>query len=161
MEIILTQVTKKEHLVDQAAVEEEMVDLQVQVFNQTNLEILEHMVLVILEQAEQLLTLLDMVVAVVELAAQGQARLEEQEKRYLHSLVTLEILDLTLEEELVVETHHKADHQQEMLATQEVELQQETNLILMVKLTLEVVEKEQPLALLEDHLLEMVKVDLV
>ena len=73
----------------------------------------------------------------------------------------LEILDLTLEGDLVVETHHKADHQQEVLATQEVELQQEINLILMVKLTLEVVEKDKPLALLEDHLLERVKVDLV
>tara|TARA_R100000322_G_C5322859_1_gene161033 strand:- start:109 stop:519 length:411 start_codon:yes stop_codon:yes gene_type:complete len=132
VEIILTQVTKKEHLVDQAAVEEEMVDLQVQVFNQTNLEILEHMVLVILEQAEQLLTLLDTVVAVVEPAAEDQAQLEEQEKLYLRFLVILEILDLILEEDLVVDFRHKVDRQQEVLDHQKEEPEQEINLTEMV-----------------------------
>jgi hypothetical protein len=132
VEIILTQVTKKEHLVDQAAVEEEMVDLQVQVFNQTNLEILEHMVLVILEQAEQLLTLLDTVVAVVEPAAEDQAQLEEQEKLYLRFLVILEILDLILEEDLVVDFRHKVDRQQEVPGHQKEEPEQEINLTEMV-----------------------------
>jgi hypothetical protein len=121
VEVILTQDLTKEHRVDQAVVEEETVDLLVQVFNQINLEILEHMVLVLLAQAEQLLTLLDSVVAVVEPAAEAQARLEEQEKLYLHFLVILDNLDLILEEDLVVDFRHKVDRQQEALGHQQEE----------------------------------------
>ena len=90
------------------------------------------MVLVILEQAEQLLTALDTVEAVVEPAAEDQAQLEEQEKLYLRSLVILEILDLILEEDLVVDFRHKVDRQQEALDHQKEELEQEINLTEMV-----------------------------
>jgi hypothetical protein len=79
------------------------------------------MVLVLLAQAEQLLTLLDSVVAVVEPAAEAQARLEEQEKLYLHFLVILDNLDLILEEDLVVDFRHKVDRQQEVLGHQQEE----------------------------------------